>query len=381
MNAKIRTMNDARLHGSALRIAVIAPPWLAIPPPGYGGTESVLDALCQALAEAGHDVLLCASGDSTCPVPRVATVPEALGTEDMQSPAELRHVISAYQAVLAWGADVVHDHTIVGPFYAARHPHLSVVTTNHGPFDGDLAPLYRDLAGRVAVVAISHHQASAAEGIPLTGVIHHGVDARRFPVGRGAGGYAVFLGRMNPAKGVDAAIRVARGAGIPLKIAAKMREQSERDYFHEQVEPLLGDDVDYVGEVGADEKLALLGDATCLLNPIVWPEPFGMVMIEALACGTPVVATPAGAAPEIVDDGVTGLLRRDEDSLSTAVTQVASLERAACRRAVEDRFSAEVMAGHHISLYDSVVTRRLPVPVTAQASTNSKMLSGMSKFA
>jgi glycosyltransferase involved in cell wall biosynthesis len=381
VNGEKRTLNDACLRGSTLRIAVIAPPWLAIPPAAYGGTESVLDALCQALVDAGHEVLLCASGDSTCPVPRVATVPKALGTEDMQSPAELRHVINAYQAVLAWGADLVHDHTIVGPFYAARHPQLSVITTNHGPFDGDLAPLYRDLAWRVPVIAISHHQASAADGIPLAGVIHHGVDPRRFPVGRGAGGYAAFLGRMNPAKGVDTAIRVARRAGMPLKIAAKMRERAEREYFQEEVEPLLGEGVDYVGEVGGDEKLALLADATCLLNPIVWPEPFGMVMIEALACGTPVVATPAGAAPEIVDDGVTGLLRRDEESLAKAVNEAPSLDRAACRGAVEARFSAQVMADRHIAVYQRLASRRSLGPVAAQASTSSKMLSGMSKLA
>jgi glycosyltransferase involved in cell wall biosynthesis len=334
-----------------MRIAVIAPPWVPVPPPAYGGIERVLDDLCRALAAEGHDVLLYATGDSACPVERAWTHATARGTDHLSPAAELRHVLDAYDAVRVWGADVVHDHTLIGPFHAAEHPDLAVVTTNHGPFDHDLAPLYRQLAGRVPVIAISHHQASTAGDIPVARVIHHGLDVGAVPVGAGRGGNALFLGRMCPEKGAHIAAQVARAAGIPLRIAAKMREPAEHAYFTACVRPLLGGDVEYIGEVGSAAKLALLGEATCLLNPIAWPEPFGMVMVEALACGTPVVATLCGSVPEIVDDGVTGLLGRDPASLAKALLKVDDLDRRACRRVAEARFDAGRMAADHVDAY------------------------------
>jgi glycosyltransferase involved in cell wall biosynthesis len=341
-----------------MRIVIIAPPWVPVPPTGYGGTERVVDDLCRALAERGHDVLLYATGDSTCPVEVAWTYERALGTERASAAAELRHVTDAYDAALGWGADVVHDHTMSGPFYAERFRTLPVVTTNHGPFDGDLAALYARLAERVPVIAISHHQARTARDIPVAAVIHHGIDLDSFPLGTGRGGHALFLGRMNPDKGLHTAIRVAREAGIPLRIAAKMRERPEFEYFEERIKPQLGGAIEYLGEVGGAAKHALIGDAACLLNPIQWPEPFGMVMVEALACGTPVVTTSAGAAPEIVDDGVTGFLRNDEASLITALGYVTGLDRTACRSAAEARFSARRMADEHVTLFDRVVDRR-----------------------
>lgn len=249
-----------------MRIAIIAPPWVPVPPPAYGGTERVLDDLCRFLAADGHDVLLYSTGDSTCPVERAWTFDTALGTDHASPPAELRHVTDAYDTVRQWGADVVHDHTMVGPFYAERYSDVAVVTTNHGPFDGDLAPLYRRLAGNVPIIAISHQQAAMARGIATAAVIHHGIDVEAFPVGSGRDGHALFLGRMSPDKGVHTAVQVARSAGIPLRIAAKMREPLEREYFNHSVKPLLGRDVEYLGEVGGDAKLALLANALCLLN-------------------------------------------------------------------------------------------------------------------
>jgi glycosyltransferase involved in cell wall biosynthesis len=360
-----------------MRIAVIAPPWVPVPPPAYGGTERVLDDLCRALAGDGHDVLLFATGDSTCPVERAWTYEIARGTEHASPAAELRHVIDAYDTVRAWSADVVHDHTMSGPFYAERHPELNVVTTNHGPFDGDLGPLYRKLAGRVPIIAISQHQAATARATPIAAVIHHGLDVDRFPFGTGRGGHALFLGRMSPDKGIHTAIHVAHAAGIPLRIAAKMREKNEYEYFTQRIKPLLGGNVEYLGEVGGDAKAVLLADAACLLNPIAWPEPFGMVMIEALACGTPVVATPCGAAPEIVDDGVTGFLRSDPDSLITALDQVAGLDRRAARAAAETRFSAQRMATEHAQVYSNPT-----VPRTRAACINAiKRRVGTSRVA
>ena len=339
-----------------MRIAIVAPPWVPIPPPAYGGTETVLDALAMGLCTAGHDVLLYTTGDSTCPVRRGWVFEEARGVGTAGAAAELRHVIAAYEA--AANFDVVHDHTAVGPVYAERCPWLAVVTTNHGPFCSDLGPRYQAVSERVPVIAISHHQASTAVGVNLAGVIHHGVDPARFPIGSGRGGYALFLGRMHPDKGVHVAARVARQAGMPLKIAAKMSEAAELRYFSETVEPLLGGGVEYVGEVGGKDKLRLLSDASCLLNPIDWPEPFGMVMIEALACGTPVVATHSGSAPEIVEAGVTGYLADGDEQLVQALANVGNLDRGACRRAVEQRFSAERMVAEHLAVYEEVIDAR-----------------------
>lgn len=337
-----------------MRIAIIAPPWVPVPPPAYGGTESVLDTLARGLLDAGHDVLLFATGDSTCEVPTRWVLERAAGTVATGSATELRHVVHAYDVIAAWGADIVHDHTLVGPVYAATRD-IPVVTTNHGPFNGELGDLYRAIAGTVPVIAISAHQAASAEGIPLAGVIHHGIDVDRFPLGAGDGGYALFLGRMSPDKGVHRAAAVARRAGVPLRIAAKMREPLEHAYFVEAVAPLLGAGVEYVGEVGGADKVELLAGATCLLNTIAWPEPFGMVMIEALACGTPVVATPCGSVPEILTEGVTGLVRAEDGALAAALADVAQLDRGRCRKEVAARFSAERMVADHVALYEKVL--------------------------
>lgn len=336
-----------------MRIAIIAPPWVPVPPPAYGGTEAVLDTLARGLQAAGHDVLLFTTGDSTCAVPRAWEFEHSVGVGAGGAAAELRHTIAAYEA--AAGCDVVHDHTLVGPVYAHMCPDLPVVTTNHGPFEPDLASLYRRVSPRVPVIAISHDQASTARGVRLAGVIHHGVDVRAHPFGDGGGGYALFLGRMSPDKGVHTAARVARAAGMPLRIAAKMTELAEQEYFSAMVEPLLGGDVEYVGEVGGADKLELLAEAACLLNPIAWREPFGMVMAEAAACGTPVVATPAGAAAEIVVAGVTGFLAPDEAGLVSALGRLDEIDRKVCRRMAEARFSAERMVAEHVEVYRRVV--------------------------
>lgn len=348
-------MLTVRERRDAVRVAVIAPPWLPVPPTGYGGTELVLDTLCRGLADQGHEVLLYTTGDSTCPVERAWTYERHLGVANMSPPMELHHVMDAYDMAERWEADVVHDHTVTGPVWAQVHTRLPVITTNHGPFEEPLTSIYRRIAPTVPVIAISHHQASTAGDVPVRQVIHHGLDTDAVPLGSGNGEFALFLGRMNEAKGVHRAIEIARAAGIPLKIAAKMREPHEFEYFETMVEPLLGGEVEYLGEVGPEDKYRLLGDARCLLNPIAWPEPFGMVMIEALACGTPVVGTPCGAAPEIVDDGVTGLLRKDPPALVDALVEVERIDRGACRRAVEERFSMARMAQGHLAVYRSLV--------------------------
>lgn len=343
-----------------MRITVLAPPHLAVPPVGYGGTEAVLDGLCRGLRAAGHDVLLVTTGDSTCPVERTWCFEESTGVGVRGTIHELGHVVHGYEAAERWGADIVHDHTLGGPLYAASTGRARVVTTNHGPFtDPALAALYHGLAGKVPVIAISHHQASTARpGTDVAAVIHHGLPSARFRPGAGRGGYALFLGRMHPSKGVDRAVHIAARAGVPLVIAAKMHEREEVQYFERYVEPLLGRGTRYIGEVGGDEKERLLGDASVLLNPLRWHEPFGMVMIESLAVGTPVAAPPSGSVPEIVDDGVTGFLRDDEAGLADAVRRAASLDRRRCVELAKQRFTVERMVADHLRLYQRVLTGR-----------------------
>jgi glycosyltransferase involved in cell wall biosynthesis len=338
-----------------VRIGLIAPPWLPVPPPAYGGTEAVVDRLARGMQAAGHEVLLFTTGDATCPVDRRWVFETAQAPRMGEAVAELRHLVHAYEALAS--CDVVHDHTVVGPAYAERLPALPVVTTNHGPFDRELLDVYRAVAHRVPVIAISHAQAATARGLPLAGVIHHGIDVDRFPLGRGAGGHLLFLGRMTPDKGAEQAIAIARRAGVPLVLAAKMREPAERRYFERRIAPLLGPGVDYLGEVGGADKGGLLAGAVGLLNPIQWDEPFGLVMIEALACGTPVLATPRGAAPEIVDHGVTGFLG-SEDELVAAAGRLGELDRTACRAAVAERFSTTRMVEEHLDLFSRILAAR-----------------------
>lgn len=348
-------MNGSR-GDTALRIGLIAPPWVAVPPPVYGGTELVINELALGLTAAGHQVELFASGDSTCPVPRSWLFPEALGTS-ADPDLEFAHVQRAYQVLS--DVDLVHDHTLTGPRWAGVwRPELAVVATNHGLFTPEMRAHFGPVAERVAIVAISHAQRRTAPEIPIAAVIHHGIDVAAFPMGRGDGGYVLFLGRMNPDKGVHRAIAVARAAGKRLLIAAKMWERTERQYFADQVEPLLRDDCLYVGEVGGQHKLDLLAGAEALVNPIRWPEPFGLVMIEALACGTPVLAFREGAAPEIVEHGRTGFLCTDEADMTARLADVGSLDRAACRASVTERFSVQRFIGDHLALYRRVLRHR-----------------------
>lgn len=344
-----------------LRIAIVAPCWVPVPPPRYGGTEAVLDVLARGLHAAGHDIVLATTGDATCPVPTVRATPWALGTDQATPINESVHVLEAYSQL--GEVDIIHDHTLVGPLVGPRLASAPIVTTNHAPFLGAMATYYRHVSATVPVIAISHAQAQLALGVRIAAVIHHGIEIDAVPMGRGDGGYALFLGRMSPDKGVVAAVEIARRAGIPLRIAAKMREPDEHAYFETAVRPLLGADVEYVGEVGGSDKLALLGGAIALVNPIAWPEPFGMVMIEAMAAGTPVVATAIGSAPEVVADGVAGFLATGVEDLADRLQRAATLDRRAVRRWVAEHFSAEAMVQAHLQLYRSIIAERPIAPV------------------
>ncbi|MFN0091487.1 MAG: glycosyltransferase family 4 protein [Acidimicrobiales bacterium] len=343
-----------------MRVGLIAPPWLPVPPPAYGGSEVVIDLLARGLQDAGHDVVLFAHAASTCDVTLRSAFSEKAELPIGNCAHELHHALAAYDALS--DVDVIHDHTLAGPLLAKAHltsPAPAVVTTNHGPFNDVLGPIYSAVADRLPIVAISESQAAPFGRHRVARVIHHGLNVEEFPFGQGDGGYVLFLGRMAPEKGVHLAVRAARRAGARLVVAAKMREPAERSFFAQEVEPFLGGGVEYIGEADASAKRRLLAGASALLNPICWEEPFGMVMIESLACGTPVIVTRRGAAPEIVEHGVTGFICDDEHDLGSALTAAAGLDRRRCRASVVERFSAQRMVAAHVELYTDVLEGRV----------------------
>jgi glycosyltransferase involved in cell wall biosynthesis len=340
-----------------MRIAVIAPPWAPVPPRLYGGIETVVDRQAVGLQAAGHDVVLFTTGDSTCAVPRRSFLPVAQGWRIGMSVPEVLHVSAAYDAIARLGFDVVHDHTVLGPFFAHRCPEVPVVVTAHNPLEGEWTQLFTRIAEEVPVIAISHAQVAAMPQIKPARVIHHGVDAADFPVGSGGGAF-VFLGRMSPDKGAHSAMEAAHKAGARLVLAGKMRDRAEYDYFEQNVQPYLNENLVYAGEVPHEEKLELLAAAPALLFPIQWNEPFGMVMIEAMACGTPVIAFAQGAAPEVVRHGVTGMLCHDVDGMVEAMRGIGEIDRGTCRAAVEGYFSTARMVAEHIELYEELIASR-----------------------
>jgi glycosyltransferase involved in cell wall biosynthesis len=332
-----------------MRIAIIAPPWVPVPAPAYGGTEAVLDELARGLQAAGHDVLLVCHPESQCPVPKAWVIPTEDTVRMGRASIELENVIGAYELVK--DCDVVHDNTLAGPIYSARFPNLPVVTTNHNPFTRTMNAVYGAAVPRVALVAISHSHAESTH-LPVDAVVHHGVNVDDYPFGAGDGGYVALLGRMAANKGVHRAIAVAGAVGVQLKIAAKMREPRERAYFDEFVRPHLGKDVVYLGEVDADGKRELLASAAALLNPISWREPFGMAMLESLACGTPVVGCPQGAAPEIVEHDLTGFLGDTDAELINGLRSIDRIDRRVCRDRARERFSVERMVEGYLEVFE-----------------------------
>jgi len=345
-----------------MRVGIIAPPWLPVPPPAYGGREAVIDRQARGIQAAGHEVVLWTTGDSTCDVPRAWVLPESRPDRTGFAAIEMQHLIHGYETLRSCGCDIIHDHTLLGPMHSFRYPDLPVVTTNHGPFNKELAELYLSISSQVPLIAISHEQARTAGLLPIAGVIHHGVDPWSFPIGDGAGDergeYYLFVGSMAPEKGPRRAAQAAAMAGVRLKIAAKMQEPWEQDFFEEAVRPLLNDDIEYVGEVEAGERTQLMGEAKALLNPIRWPEPFGLAMIESLACGTPVIAFNEGSVPEIIDHGLSGWVVDSTESMAEHTEKVDGLSRSNCRAQVEEYFCTERMVRQHLDLYEEILAGR-----------------------
>jgi len=353
-----------------LSIGILAFP-REIPARAYGGVERAVDSLCRGLAARGHDVSLWSAVSSTCPVRRSGVIDACDGAQGWHSaPTELLHVLSGYEWLTGHGVDLIHDITYSGALIGPGLADVPVVTTNYLPFtpplnghsSPDLSLIYRTIARRVPVLAISQEQASGADGFtPRTILL--GVDVHHIPVGRGAGDalgpYVAFLGRMAPEKGVREAILATREAGLRLKIASRVSEAHERRYFEREIEPLIGGkDVEFLGELSRPASLGLLEDASAMVSPISWPEPFGTAMIESLATGTPVVALRGGAVAEVVQHGVTGAVCDSLDEVVTGLRDYKSFDRRACRAAAEQSFSNDRVVDEHIEFYRSVLGTR-----------------------
>ena len=345
-----------------MRIAQVAPLYESVPPRLYGGTERVVSWLADELVQRGHEVTLFASGDSRTHARLVSAWPRALRLDPAQPDPFALHTLELAQAFSrADDFDVVHCHVDYLAFPYGRLVSTPVVHTLHGRLD--LRPLIHVLTElrEVPLVSISDSQREPLAGLDLNWVatVHHGLPMRDVPAVTTAsdGRYLVFLGRMSAEKRPDLAIAVAKRAGLPLIMAAKV-DRPDREYFEREIRPQLGHPlIEYIGEVSDAEKWRLLGDALALLFPIDWPEPFGLAMIEALACGTPVVARPCGAVPEIVRDGEVGFLADTVDELVAAVKRVDVIDRARCRRWAEAQFSVGVMADHYESVYRRLKSR------------------------
>ncbi|HLV56854.1 MAG TPA: glycosyltransferase family 4 protein [Actinotalea caeni] len=340
---------------SPLHVAMVAPPWFELPPRGYGGTEAVVAALVDGLVDRGHQVTLVASGSHRTKATRFHRVYDVPPTERLGDPAP--EVVAAAEAarVLADAdVDLVHDHTLAGPLLARGRRQPTVVTT-HGPVAGSDGDYYERLGASVDVVAISASQRRLNPALNWVGTVHNAIDVRSFPYRADKDDYVLWLGRFSPQKAPDLAIEAARAAGRRIVLAGKLNEEPERCYFSERVAPLLGPDAEYVGEADATLKRELLAGAQALVFPIQWEEPFGMVMIEAMATGTPVVATRRGSVPEIVVDGATGVVVDDVAELPAAIHRATELDPAAARRHTLEHFDIPVMAAGYERVYRMLV--------------------------
>ncbi len=348
-----------------MKIAQVAPLYESVPPRLYGGTERVVSYLTEELVRLGHEVTLFASGDSVTSAELVPVCREALRLDPACRDTMAHHVCLldlVFRQLHRF--DLVHFHIDYLHFPLSRRHSFAHVTTLHGRLDlPDLVPLYREFPD-MPLVSISDAQRRPLPWVNWQATVHHGLPLDAFTFRPQGSQDLVFLGRISPEKGVDRAIEIARRTGRRLKIAAKV-DRADRDYFEEQIEPLLGaagPGVEFIGEVGGAAKDRFLGDAYALLFPIDWPEPFGLVMIEALACGTPVIAFRKGSVPEVMEDGVTGFVVENVDEAVAAVERVPGLSRAACRRVFEERFSAGRMARDYVAVYQRLIQARAPQP-------------------
>ena len=342
-----------------MKIAQVAPLIESVPPRLYGGTERIVSYLTEELVSLGHDVTLFASGDSITSAELVPCCTRALRLDPM-----VRDIIPHFMLMIdkvrerAKEFDVFHFHIDFFHFPLFRSLATRTLTTLHGRQDlADLKPFYSRF-GEMPVVSISHDQRRSLPHANFVATIHHGIPADLHRPSFERGSYLAFLGRISPEKRPDRAIRIARATGIPLKIAAKV-DKVDEDYFRNDILPLIdGPGVEFIGEINEREKTKFLGEAAALLFPVDWPEPFGLVMIEAMACGTPVLAFRCGSVPEVIEDGVTGKVVNSEEEAVAALQTILSYDRRAVRQRFEERFTDARMAKDYVSTYRQLLNMR-----------------------
>ena len=351
-----------------MRIAQVAPLYESVPPKYYGGTERVVSYLTEELVRQGHDVTLFASGDSETKARLVAACRRSLRL-DKHCIDQVAHHIVMLERVFQQAAefDIIHFHVDYLHFPLSHRQPIAHVTTLHGRLDiPDLVPLYQEFRD-MPVISISNVQREPLPCANWQATVYHGLPADLYRFRAQPGSYLAFLGRISPEKRVDRAIEIAKRVRIPIKIAAKV-DRVDTKYFKSVIEPLLRDSlVEVVGEIGDREKDEFLGNAYALLSPIDWPEPFGLVMIEAMACGTPVIAYRGGAVPEIMEEGHTGFIVEELEDAVEAARRVPKLSRKHCREVFEQRFTATRMADDYVRVYERLINSKQEEPLKARA--------------
>jgi glycosyltransferase involved in cell wall biosynthesis len=359
-----------------LRIAQVAPLYESVPPKLYGGTERVVSYLTEALVEDGHDVTLFASGDSETSARLVPCCPKSLRLNNHDCIDQLAHHFVMLEEVLerADQFDMIHFHVDYMHFPLSKLSGLVHVTTLHGRLDSpDLVPLYRKYKN-MPLISISLNQRKPLCWANWVGNVYHGLPEDLLPVANGSGGYLAFLGRISPEKRVDRAIEIAKKVNMPLKVAAKV-DGSDRAYYEREIKHLLLNTpgVEFVGEINEQQKGEFLGNAYAYLFPIDWPEPFGLTMIESMACGTPTIAFRRGSVPEVITDGVSGFIVDSMDEAVRAVQQAGKLDRAACRAEFMNRFSAPKMAQQYAKLYENLKLYETSVTAKSAADPDTEI--------
>jgi glycosyltransferase involved in cell wall biosynthesis len=340
-----------------MRIAILSPVWFPVPPSGYGGIEWIVSLLADGLVEAGHDVTLFASGDSHTKAKLVSSFAVAPSAAIGRSDVEITHALTCFER--AHEFDVINDHSGPPAALIGGAVETPVVHTVHGPLEGASGELYESVARvapRTGLISITLNQRRLHPGLPWIANIPNALDFEVYPVHPHHGDYLLFLGRFNVDKGAHRAVAVAIETGLPLKLIGKVREPAEEAYFKEFIEPhLRPGKIEYLGEVSHGQKVELLQNARATLFPIEWEEPFGLVMIESMACGTPVIATRFGSVPEVIEHGRSGLIVDHYRAIPAALEEADRLDPLELRRYAEERFSPERMVADYVEAYEIAI--------------------------
>jgi len=360
-----------KVRRDRLRVAVLAPPWFAVPPLRYGGTEAVVSLLVDGLVREHHDVTLFASGDSGTQASLVSAFAGARSDDLGLTQPELLHALTCVRDAERF--DVVSDHTGALGLALSNLTSTPFLNTVHGTLAGEAGALYRrvcEVTPGAALISLTESHRANANDLPWAATIPNAIDLDDHPARDHRGGeYLFWLGRMSADKGPVTAIEVARATGMPMLLAGKLRGSAEQSYFEQEVQPRLGGGIQYVGEIDLHERVRLLHGAHALINPIAWDEPFGLVMVEAMACGVPVIATPRGSVPEIVADGRTGWIAATVDGMAAAVERCGEIDPRECRALAEFYYSPERMVSDYLDAFHGVIERasRAALPLVRHA--------------